>query len=94
LNLVLACVTGWLAHKGMARRFVMAATGASSALGVVAALAAVLAPVAGQPWWVWFPAGFFGIVLLAIFPLQMWRFRRRYGALELRRMASMDQLTV
>jgi len=34
------------------------------------------------------------MVLLAIFPWQMWRYRRRYGALELRRMASMDQLRV
>ncbi len=94
LILVLACLTGWLAHKGKARGFVMAATGAGSALGVLAALAAVAAPVAGQPWWVWFPAGFFGIVLLAIFPWQMWRYRKRYGALELRRMASLDQLRV
>jgi hypothetical protein len=94
LILVLACLTGWLAHKGKARGFVMAATAVGSALGVMAALAAVAAPAAGQPWWVWFPSGFFGIVLLAIFPWQMWRFRKRYGALELRRMASMDQLTV
>lgn len=94
LIVVLACVTGWVAHKGKARRFVMAATGAGATLGVMSALAAIAALAAGQPWWVWFPAGFFGIVLLAIFPLQMWRYRKRYGALELRRMASMDQLTV
>ena len=94
LILLLACLTGWLAHKGKARGFVMAATGAGSALGVLAALAAVAAPVAGQPWWVWFPAGFFAMLLLAIFPLQRWRYRKRYGALELRRMASLDQLRV
>ncbi len=94
LILVLACVTGWLAHMGKARGSVMAATRAGSALGVLAALAAVVAPAAGQPWWVWFPAAFFAIVLLAIFPWQMWRFRKRYAALELRRMSSMDQLRV
>lgn len=94
LILGLACVTGWLAHKGKARRFVMAATGVCATLGVVGALAAVAAVAAGQPWWVWLPAGFLGVVLLAIFPWQMWRYRRRYGALELRRVASMDQLRV
>ena len=94
LILGLACVAGWLAHKGKARRFVMAATGFGATLGVMAAVAAVAAVAAGQPWWVWFPTGFLGVVLLAIFPMQMWRYRRRYGALELRRMASMDQLRV
>jgi hypothetical protein len=90
----LAGLIGWLAHQGKGRRFVMATTGVCSTLGGMAALAAVVALAAGEPWWVWFPAAFFGLVLLAIFPLQMWRFRKRYGALELRRMASMDQLRV
>jgi hypothetical protein len=92
--LALACLIGWLARRGDARRFVMATTAVCSTLGLVAVLATVVALAAGQPWWVWFPTAFFGLVLLAIFPLQMWRFRKRYGALELRRMASMDQLRV
>ncbi len=89
-----ACLIGWLAHQGKGRRFVMAATAFCSALGVVAALATIVALAAGQPWWVWFPTGVLGLVLLAIFPQQMWRFRKRYGVLELRRIASMDQWRV
>ncbi len=90
----LAGLIGWLAHQGKGRRFVMATTAVCSMLGVMAALLTVVAAAAGQPWWVWFPTGLSGLLLLAIFPLQMWRFRKRYGALELRRMASMDQLSV
>jgi hypothetical protein len=79
-----------LARGGKARGLVIPITAALSLLGIGAALACVASLAAGQPGYVWGALGFFGVVLLAVFPLLFNRLRRRYAEFELRRMTSMD----
>jgi len=83
---------GWLAWKGQARRFVVAASWLLIGLGVALGLAAVVALSEKQQYAVWFPLVLGGILLLGIIPFRLRKFLKHYKDLELRRMMAMDAM--
>jgi len=83
---------GWLAWKGQARRFVVAASWLLIGLGVALGLAAVVALSEKQRYAVWFPLVLGGILLLGIIPFRLRKFLKHYKDLELRRMMAMDAM--
>jgi len=92
---VLGCLgglLGWLAWKGQARRFVVAASWVLIGLGVALGLAAVVALSEKQPYAVWFPLVLGGVLLLGIIPFRLRNFLKHYEDLELRRMTAIDAM--
>ena len=90
---VLGCLgglLGWLAWKGQARRFVVAASWVLIGLGAALGLAAVVALSEKQPYAVWFPLVLGGVLLLGIIPFRLRNFLKHYEDLELRRMTAID----
>ncbi len=92
---VLGCLgglLGWLAWKGQARRFVVAASWVLIGLGVALGLGAVVALSEKQPYAVWFPLVLGGVLLLGIIPFRLRNFLKHYEDLELRRMTAIDAM--
>ena len=92
---VLGCLgglLGWLAWKGQARRFVVAASWVLIGLGVALGLAAVVALSEKQRYAVWFPLVLGGVLLLGIIPFRLRKFLKHYKDLELRRMTAIDAM--
>ncbi len=83
---------GWLAWKGQARRFVVAASWLLIGLGVALGLAAVVALSEKQRYAVWFPLVLGGVLLLGIIPFRLRKFLKHYKDLELRRMMAIDAM--
>lgn len=83
---------GWLAWKGQARHFVVAASWLLIGLGVALGLAAVVALSEKQRYAVWFPLVLGGVLLLGIIPFRLRKFLKHYKDLELRRMMAMDAM--
>jgi hypothetical protein len=86
----LGALIGWLASKGRARSFVMAACVAASIMGVVLLAVGAIAWIGGQPYDVTYPLLLTGVLLVTIFGTSIGRLRRMYAAAELRRMRAMD----
>ena len=92
---VLGCLgglLGWLAWKGQARRFVVAASWVLIGLGVALGVGAVVALSEKQPYAVWFPLVLGGVLLLGIIPFRLRNFLKHYEDLELRRMTAIDAM--
>jgi hypothetical protein len=92
---VLGCLgglLGWLAWKGQARRFVVAASWMLIGLGIALGLAAVVALSEKQPYAVWFPLVLGGVLLLGIIPFRLRNSLKHYEDLELRRMTAVDAM--
>jgi hypothetical protein len=92
---VLGCfggLLGWLAWKGQARRFVVAASWVLIGLGIALGLAAVVALSEKQPYAVWFPLTLGGVLLLGIIPFRLRNSLKHYEDLELRRMTAIDAM--
>ncbi len=87
---LLGAVLGFLGGRGRARGFVLVTLRAVPVVGAALLVAGVVAVVAGQGFAVYYPfllAGLLSVVL----PLGLYRvMRRRYEALELRRMEAQD----
>lgn len=83
-------LTGVLASRGKARRFVIGSSNALLALGIACLVAGGVALATAQPYAVYYPLLLVGIILVAV----MWTLRRtlpnRYEQLELKKMQSMD----
>lgn len=79
-------IGGVLAARGMGRSFVLGVHVAALAFGVVMALSAVVALVAGQPYHVWYPLalpGFlFTVLPICLIPV----IRSRYASAEQQRL--------
>jgi hypothetical protein len=88
----LASLLAWLATRGKARTFVVVTSSALIGLGLLSALAGVIALSFKQPYAVWFPLLLLGILLLAILPGRLRQFQKLYEQIELRKMAAMDAL--
>jgi len=88
----LGSLLGWLAWKGLARRFVVVAAWLLIGLGVVSGLAGVVALTLNQPYGVWFPLLLGAALLLGIIPFRLRNFLKHYEDLELRRMTAIDAL--
>ena len=87
---ILGTLVGILGSRGKARRFVFGLMRFTLALGVALAAVGMTALLRGQPYAVWYPPILAG-VLFIVLPLGLFRtLRRRYEALELRRMESLD----
>lgn len=83
-------VTGWLTARGRARRTVMVLLYGMLSVGLIGLLLGGLAIAKSQPYAVYYPLGLVGF-LLTVIPLAIIRpVKKRYQALELQRMASMD----
>jgi len=84
---------GYLAPRGLARRFVLATHSTLVALGVLSLIAGVVALISGQPYHVVFPLSLVGfittVVLGSLFPVVLMRYRqaehRKMEAEQLRR---------
>ncbi len=85
-------VIGWLASKGRARRFVVGASLASIAVGIVLLILGVAAVLMRQPYGVWSPLLLCGTLIVSILPGQLRIFRRTYEEQELRRMGAADAM--
>jgi hypothetical protein len=86
----LGSLLAWLVSKGKAQGFVLASLKLLIALGVLSAIAGVVALGLRQPYGVWFVLLLLGVLLLAILPSRLKVYQRRYEDLEMRRMAAMD----
>lgn len=86
-------LAGWLAPRGIGKRFFLTLHAALILVGVVALVAGVVALTARQPYHVWYPlvlaGGLLGGVMGSLLPVMLTRYRqadaRRLGAEELRR---------
>jgi hypothetical protein len=87
---VLGAVIGTLCSMGRARRFVMVGLLAIGAKGLLLLGAGGLALALGQPYEVWYPLLLMGVLAPALGFGLLPTARRRYEALELRRMQAMD----
>jgi hypothetical protein len=90
---VLGCLgslLAWLASKGRARGFVLATLKSFIVLGVLSAIAGIVALGLRQPYGVWFVPMLLGAILLLISPPRLKQYQRRYDELELRKMVAMD----
>ena len=93
LGALLGCVgalVGWLSSKGRARGLVLGLMKALAGLGIATVLIGVVALLRGQPWVVYHPLHLIGFLCALIFGLLLRPTRRRYEALELRRMRAAD----
>jgi hypothetical protein len=83
---------GWLAGKGKARRFVLAAWKGCIAVGILFLVAAIIAFATGQPSYVSMPLFIFGIVPTVVFSAVWPSAKKSYADLEIRRMAAIDSM--
>lgn len=87
---ILGTLVGVLGSRGKARGLVMGLMRFTPALGVAMAALGLAALFIGQPYAVWYPPLLAGALFIAL-PLGLFRtVRRRYEAIELRRMESVD----
>lgn len=90
---VLGCLgslLAWLASKGKARGFVLATLKSLIILGVLSALAGVVALSLRQPYGVWFVPLLLGAILLLVLPSRLRQYQKMYENLEMRKMAALD----
>jgi hypothetical protein len=87
---VLGGVIGVLGSLGRGRRFVLAGLLALGVSGLVCLAAGVTALALGQPYGVWYPLVLLGVIEPVIAFSLLPQVRRRYEALELRRMSALD----
>jgi hypothetical protein len=80
---------GTLTNLARARRFTLAACWAIIIAGAISLATGVLALILGQPYHVWFPL-LFGGVMSAVLAGQLPGIRRRYSDAEMRRIKAMD----
>jgi hypothetical protein len=86
----LGALCGWLAAKGKARGLVIGILAALTGLGAVMGLTGLMGLALGQPLFIWAPMLFVALLLLAVCPVHLRQFRRKYEELELRRMTAID----
>lgn len=87
---IIGALTGLMASRGLARRAVLGAMTALVAIGVCQLVAFVVAVTHSQPYHVWFPLVLGGAIDVAVFGTLIPVAKRRYEALELRRMSALD----
>jgi len=83
---------GVLAGKGKARKLVLAIWRCLFFAGIFSLIAAVIAFLSKQPYFVTMPLLIFGIVLTSVMGGILPMAKKRYDELEIRRMASMDAM--
>jgi hypothetical protein len=83
-------LVGLLAGLGTARQLVMRICAAIIVLGCGSLVVAVVALCLGQPWYVYYPFLLGGFISVVVFGFNVPTIRKRYDALEMRRMAAMD----
>jgi hypothetical protein len=81
---------GAVSSRGKARRFVLGSANALLLIGLVSLGGGVAAIVAAQPYVVYYPLLFIGIILVVVFGKLRGTLSARYEHLELKRMQSMD----
>lgn len=81
---------GLLAGQGKARGFVTALLAILTGLGAALGITGITAIALHQSYAVWYPLILTSVVLLIICPVVWHQIRRRYEAMELRRMESID----
>ena len=86
----LGALVGGLSARGKGMRFVMPAMTASAAVGVVLLALGLVALLSEQPYGVWYPPLLGGVILTIVMGSLRPVIRKRYQALELRRMDAMD----
>lgn len=87
---IIGALTGLMASRGLARRAVLGAMTALVLIGVCQLVAFVVAVTHSQPYHVWFPLVLGGAIDVAVFGPLIPVAKRRYEALELRRMSALD----
>jgi len=93
LGAALGCLGGlltWLASRGKARGFVLAASKVIVLAGVVSIVFGVVAIAQSQPWHVSFVLLLLGILCAAVLGCRVRTYRRQYEEQEMRRMAAVD----
>jgi len=83
-------LVGLLAGFGVARQLVMRLSVVVIVLGGVSLVVGVVALCLGQQWYVYYPFLLGGFLCVAVFGGNLPTLRKRYDALEMRRMAAMD----
>lgn len=83
-------VIGVLAGIGAARRVVIGMCIAVIAIGAACLTAGIVGLLLGQPWYVYYPFLLGGSISVAVCGFNLPAIRKRYDALELRRMTAMD----
>lgn len=86
----LAGLLGCLAGMGKARGFVLAMVKIFIGLGILMAIAGIVAIASSQPYAVWYPLVLMGGILTFVFSVNLYPVKKRYDDLEIRRMTSMD----
>jgi len=87
---LIGAVVGTLAGIGVARRVAVGLCVSVIFAGILSLLAGAAALGMGQPWFVYYPFLLGGVIGVAVCGLNLPAIRKRYDALELRRMAAMD----
>jgi len=87
---IIGGLVGLLAGFGVARQLVMRLSVVVIVLGGVGLVVGVVALCLGQPWYVYYPFLLGGFLCVVVFGGNLPTLRKRYDALEMRRMAAMD----
>ncbi len=86
----MGAVIGVLAGCGAARKLVVGLCIAIIAVGALSLITGGIALLMGQPWYVYYPFLLGGVIGVAVCGFNLPALRRRYDALELRRMTALD----
>ena len=86
----LGALIGWLASRGKGRAFVIATSLTLIVFGVILLVVGGLAVAFKQPYHVWYPLLLCGFILSVVLSVNLRSMLRRYQALDLRRMVSLD----
>lgn len=87
---LIGALIGGLAGLGKARQLVVGLCVAVIAFGGLCLVAGIVAVTMGQPWYVYYPFLLGGVICVAVCGLNLPGIRKRYDALELRRMTALD----
>ena len=84
---VFGALVGTLSPRGIARRAILTSHVCLLGIGILMALAAVVALVTSQPYHVWYPLALMGGMLTLVLGILLPVVRRRYAEAEARRLA-------
>lgn len=87
---IVGALTGLMASRGAARRAVLGAMTALVIIGACQLVAGAVAITHSQPYHVWFPLMLGGVIDVGVFGSLLPVAKRKYEALELRRMSALD----
>ncbi len=87
---LLGALTGILAPRGQGRRFLLAAWGVLSVVGLGSLVTGLVALAGGQPWGIWYPFLLVGVIVGVLSVAAFYRTRAAFRMAEERKLAAAE----